>query len=434
MRAFKRFGIAQLICSCAFVPQASAVQEQLSDYALVSWREIGGLDAPVIYAITQDHDGYLWLGTNGGLIRFDGATFVRWDVGRRSRIPIGALAVAKDGSLWIGFRGGGGVSRIHGGEITSFTASQGVAPGNVRVVFEDDEGTIWVGAVGGLSRFQNSRWEHLSLRPQDAEAGVTGIYEDRHSQLWIATPVGIFVRPTGSDAFQQYASALAARAFVEDQEGVVWAATRGKGLVPLLEGDHAGKFSILEVNEGYRLLTSRSGDIWVATLGAGVFRLSVGTPSGFRIINHFTEADGLAGTVARALHEDGEGTLWIGYGTRFESTYRESVSTGPISCLGDRQSTRAGLSPSRRTVRYGLEQPAACISFRERIERPTSSILDYKAWASGRSTRTDTVCSGWHWKAARLHVWRMVNSFSLPYQVKLPVCGRSLPMLMISSG
>lgn len=313
MRAFKRFGIAQLICSCAFVPQASAVQVQLSDYALVSWREIGSLNAPVIYAITQDHDGYLWLGTNGGLIRFDGATFVRWDVGRRSqRIPIGALAVAKDGSLWIGFRGGGGVSHIHGGEITSFTASQGVAPGNVRVVFEDDEGTIWVGAVGGLSRFQNSRWEHLSLRPQDAEAGVTGIYEDRHSQLWIATPVGIFVRPTGSDAFQQYASALVARAFVEDQEGVVWAATREKGLVPLLEGDHAGTFSIPEVNEGFRLLTSRSGDLWVATLGAGVFRLSVGTPSGFRIIKHFTEADGLPGTVARALYEDGEGILWIG--------------------------------------------------------------------------------------------------------------------------
>ena len=90
MRAFKRFGIAQLICSCAFVPQASAVQVQLSDYALVSWREIGSLDAPVIYAITQDHDGYLWLGTNGGLIRFDGVTFVRWDVGRGSqRVPIG---------------------------------------------------------------------------------------------------------------------------------------------------------------------------------------------------------------------------------------------------------------------------------------------------------------------------------------------------------
>ena len=178
-------------------------------------------------------------------------------------------------------------------------------------MFEDDEGTVWVGAVGGLSRVRGDRREHLALRPLDPEVGVTGIYQDRRSRLWIATPVGVFVRPTRSSAFQRHSSEVVARAFIEDVEGVVWAATRDDGLVPL-DGGLANRARPLSVGDGYRLLFDRNGDLWVATLGAGLFRVALDGLGGPRVVRHFTDESGLAGTIIRALWEDAEGHIWVG--------------------------------------------------------------------------------------------------------------------------
>ena len=88
----------------------------LSDYTLTSWSRKDGLTGPV-WAIAQDADGFLWLGNDDGLVRFDGVRFVAWDRLGAAPLPhltVRSLHVAHDKSLWIGFGAAGGIARIQG--------------------------------------------------------------------------------------------------------------------------------------------------------------------------------------------------------------------------------------------------------------------------------------------------------------------------------
>src|SRR6476660_2649255 len=96
---------------------AADLDNLLTGYALTSWTDGDGVPLGTVYAIGQDRDGYLWIGTDAGLLRFDGVRFTPWDGTADASIPkspVSALAVSHDGSLWIGFAGGG-VRRIRSG-------------------------------------------------------------------------------------------------------------------------------------------------------------------------------------------------------------------------------------------------------------------------------------------------------------------------------
>ena len=100
----------------------------LTGYALSSWTEGDGRSLGGVSAIVQDRSGYLWLGTNIGLVRFDGWRFTRWETISRAplpRSPIVALSAARDGTLWIGFADGA-VRRIKDGEVLDPLATNGV--------------------------------------------------------------------------------------------------------------------------------------------------------------------------------------------------------------------------------------------------------------------------------------------------------------------
>ena len=95
----------------------AAASPSVTDYTLTSWTQYDGLPAARVWAITQDRDGYIWIGTDAGLVRFDGMDFLVWrDV---SDVPlprreVTALHSARDGSLWVGFGIHGGIARIRG--------------------------------------------------------------------------------------------------------------------------------------------------------------------------------------------------------------------------------------------------------------------------------------------------------------------------------
>src|SRR6266851_3079838 len=118
--------------------EAQTLDKALSDYVAVSWSETDGLPSNRIYAITQDLDGYLWLATDNGPVRFDGVRFVGastlWEsppLGRR----VLALCTARDGSLWFGFSGSGGIARVHHNRVTYYGDDDGVT-GYVNTLIE----------------------------------------------------------------------------------------------------------------------------------------------------------------------------------------------------------------------------------------------------------------------------------------------------------
>jgi ligand-binding sensor domain-containing protein len=122
----------------------AASQAHLPAYAERIWGMQDGLPEQVVQAFAQTRDRYLWIGTTGGLLRFDGARFVLYS---RENTPafsdnnIFCLAVTRDNSLWIGSEGGG-LIRYRDGEFRSFSASDGLTNSFVRTVCQDHNGQV----------------------------------------------------------------------------------------------------------------------------------------------------------------------------------------------------------------------------------------------------------------------------------------------------
>src|SRR2546426_11726124 len=117
-----RFGhhcsVALIVLSLLHGRSASGADSSnvFTEYSITSWGLNEGVPDAAVYALAQDANGYLWLGTETGLYRFDGTRFLLWTaLGARAAEPTQALHVARDGTLWVGFGGRGGVTSLHGG-------------------------------------------------------------------------------------------------------------------------------------------------------------------------------------------------------------------------------------------------------------------------------------------------------------------------------
>ena len=156
-------------------------------YSRRVWRSADGLPEDFAQSLAQTQDGYLWIGTSGGLARFDGVSFV---VFNRENTPaflddsVYSLLVAKDGTLWAGTEGGGLV-RYKDGRFRAFGAAEGLTNGFVRVIYEDRNSQLWVGTDAGLFRMQNESLIRVDGRDGAPEMNVHAICEDSAGRLLV---------------------------------------------------------------------------------------------------------------------------------------------------------------------------------------------------------------------------------------------------------
>jgi diguanylate cyclase (GGDEF)-like protein len=276
------------------------------------WQTGDGLPQNTVTSIVQTPDGYLWMGTREGLVRFDGARFTVFDT--RTNPELGknwvlSLLVDRDGRLWIG-TSGGGLVRLAGGRFTRFSTTDGLPSDQVSVLFEDRRGRLWVGTDGGgLARYETGRFE--VVRSRDAlGASIRALVEDDEG-LWIGTEAGLAqLHPDGtltSFTPDEGLSRRSVRSLFRDREGVLWVGT-DLGLDRLKDG-HLTVFTRkdgLSHDVILSLVEDHDGNLWIGTDGGGLDRRRDG---GF---TSFTTRDGLSNDTVYALHEDGEGSLWIG--------------------------------------------------------------------------------------------------------------------------
>jgi ligand-binding sensor domain-containing protein len=150
MRSFLAIRLIRSVCATAcwllLTLRAGALDSNkpLTEYTHTVWSHRDGIPSAFIYSIAQTRDGYLWLATTDGLVRFDGVRFVHWrpKTGHTELLGVvRSLCAAQDGSLWIG-TAAGLVGHIRGDDLTTFSVG---AP--AEAILEDRDGTLWVASL-----------------------------------------------------------------------------------------------------------------------------------------------------------------------------------------------------------------------------------------------------------------------------------------------
>jgi ligand-binding sensor domain-containing protein/signal transduction histidine kinase len=282
------------------LPAAAAAQTR---HLIDRWGVEEGLPNNALASILQTRDGYLWIATWAGTVRFDGVRFTPI----AENLPndhARALFEDRDGSVWIGVAGSG-LSRWRPAAIEVFTTAQGLAGNDVRTILQDTGGRIWAGTENGLSIVTPAGIETRRAGDGLPANEVTGLALARGGGVWVATTKGVCLAIAASRGCSAAGPPITGRvdAVLEDREGRLWLGTP-QGLI--VHADHpacAGR--CLAGAPVTTLRQTRDGDVW-AGLGTGaVARLHTGG------IDSFGAAEGLPPGNVVAMHEDAEGSLWV---------------------------------------------------------------------------------------------------------------------------
>jgi ligand-binding sensor domain-containing protein/signal transduction histidine kinase len=299
----------------------------ITEYTHSVWQTEQGLPQNSAKALCQTRDGYLWIGTDEGLVRFDGVRFTVFD--KRTTPSIGsniiqALTEDRNGALWIG-TGGGGITRLRNGIFTQYSTKDGLSNDFVSSFLEDSDGSLWIGTDGGLNRLQLDDHDKITLTTFTTNNGlgndfVRSLVQDRDGTLWVGTARGVSHLRLGQSVETTYTNYTTinglsnddVRALVQDRDGALWIGT-GNGL-NRLQVDTRSSAVITNYTNNNGLLGSSirallldcDGMLWIGTRGGGISRLNHGK------FETYTTQNGLSNDDVRSLLQDREGILWIG--------------------------------------------------------------------------------------------------------------------------
>ena len=304
----------------------------LDGYIRHVWQSPDGLPEQTVQAFAQTPDGYLWIGTTGGLLRFDGVHFTVFDRQNTSNLhesSVFCLKVARDGTLWIGTEGGGVVS-YSGGKFRTWLAADNESDDFVRVIAQDPDGAIWAGTDRGLLRLDGKRFVQVDGTPSIPSISVHSICRDRAGHLWVGG--WRLMRIDGKTgtlySLGAEASQNQVKSILQTSDGTLWVGTV-TGLNRMLPGQDrfqrvAGITSTVRV-----LRQTPDGVLWIGTIGQGVFTFDHGK------LMQSTAPTELPSNTVLNFFEDNEGNFWIGTQTGMVRLTRAQVTIVPLPRASD---------------------------------------------------------------------------------------------------
>lgn len=296
-----------LLCTFNIV-QAREPKTTSNQYKHQIWTTEDGLPTNTVQAIEQTRDGYMWIGTPAGLVRFDGQSFKIYDQEdlHSQSSDVLSLFVDSEGTLWIGTNGGG-VVQFNENRFTNLNASQGLASNVVWSITEDHENNIWLATDNGLSRYRDGSFRVFTTKDGLADNYIWSVFEDSNHDLWIGSETGLSV--LHDRKFQKVSNFSSQNVYCirEDLSKQIWIATES-GLKIFKNGQFT-QFTTaqgLRSNDIYTLLVSHDGDVWLGTSKAGIGRIR-----NFKY-EDFSVSDELKVNTVWSIFEDREGILWVG--------------------------------------------------------------------------------------------------------------------------
>ena len=298
---------------CAFALDTSL---EISQYGHRSWKIRDGFPEGYAEAIAQTPDGYLWIGSEFGLTWFDGVRHIAWHPPANQHPPLGyirSLLAARDGALWIGTRQG--VSRWKDAVLTDYSELGGY---DVYSIIEDREGTVWMTGTTvthQTDRVCSVRATVVQCTTQDDLGGKAPsvAYEDEEGNLWLGLLGGITrLKPQPSVSYEIPLPADPSIPWLSYVTSLV-EGKRGELLVGTTNGIYRFSGHTLEAQSiagrggdkaVRRLLRDRDGGVWIGT-NNGLVHLHDGRT------DSYTQADGLSGDEVISLFEDRENNVWV---------------------------------------------------------------------------------------------------------------------------
>jgi len=328
-------------------------QKKITQYSLNTWKTERGLPNNTVLAIAQDRSGYLWLGTAGGLVRFDGVNFTVFNSNNTAEFHdniVNNLFVDRQGALWIGTLHGN-LLTLEQGKFKNHLLAGNISGLSYFCITEDGQGNLWVGTYEGLFfrspgnnepfkkylsfpnrkivciamdrsgrllvstankclyRLEKEQFKQILSANDKLGNDIVVIRQDRSDRLWLGTNSGLYYCQNNRLLDYPLKRGMTASiiSLAVDHDGNLWIGSEGglyrwrEGAVQSLDTDHS-----LSSNYVYSLYEDAEGALWVGTVEGGLTQIRD------ERITTLTGLEGLNGEVFRTLHGDDTGALWIG--------------------------------------------------------------------------------------------------------------------------
>ncbi len=282
-------------------------------YNFSSLSKLQGLNHNQVTCLLQDRNGNLWIGTLGGVSRYDGKSFTNFtEKSGLSNNKVYSILEDKSGNLWFGTNGGG-VTKYDGKFFTHFTENEGLSNNRVYSILQDTTGNIWFGTDGGgVSEFDGKYFTKFSKKEGLSNKCIYSIFQDKRDNLWFGTNGEGVIKFDGK-SFSHFTEKEGLSnnhvcSILQDEDGKIWFGMYGGG-VSAYDGKSFTHFTVkegLSNNLVKSMFKDKNKNLWFGTDGGGVSKYDG------KSFTHFTEKEGFSNNTVNCIFQGKYGILWFG--------------------------------------------------------------------------------------------------------------------------